>query len=64
MAPTYDFAHAQQAKSLSKAVGTGLYPDTCGQRKRFEIDGSRLRVDADIFESEKNLRQEQAIGSC
>ena len=44
MAPTYDFAHTQQAKSLSKALDTRVYLDTYGQWKR---------LDADIFESEK-----------
>ena len=36
-APTYDFAHAQRAKSLSKALGTRVYPDECGPiRKRLD----------------------------
>ena len=30
-APTYDFAHAQQAKSLSKERDTRVNPDTFGQ---------------------------------
>lgn len=39
-------AHAQQANIiLSKAVGTRVYSDTCGQWKRFENDWSTL-VDA------------------
>lgn len=34
-------------------MGTRGYWDTCGQLKRFENGWITLRVDADIFESEK-----------
>ena len=42
MVPTYNLAHAQQAKSLSKALGTRVYPDAVWTaktvRKRLEYD--------------------------
>ena len=64
LAPTYNLAHAQKAKPLSKALGTRVYPDAVWTAKTVRKRLEHATCGRRFFESGKKIADKNIPDTC